>query len=58
VEFSRQKIIDLFRFSRKTGRAIGIGHPFPETLQALRESIHLLKEFKVTPVFASQLVQE
>jgi polysaccharide deacetylase 2 family uncharacterized protein YibQ len=58
VDFSRQKMIDLFRFSQKTGRAIGIGHPFPETLQALRENIHLLKEYRITPVFASQLVQE
>jgi polysaccharide deacetylase 2 family uncharacterized protein YibQ len=56
VDFSKKKIIDLFRFSQKTGKAIGIGHPFPETLQALRENIHLLKKYKVTPVFISEII--
>jgi len=56
VDFSKKKITDLFRLSQRTGKAIGIGHPFPETLQALRENIHLLKKFKVTPVFASQII--
>lgn len=58
VDFSKKKITDLFRLSQKTGKAIGIGHPFPETLQALRENIQLLKKFKVTPVFASQIIPD
>jgi polysaccharide deacetylase 2 family uncharacterized protein YibQ len=58
VDFSKKKIIDLFRLSQKKGKAIGIGHPFPETLQALRENIHLLKKYKVRPVFASEIIQE
>jgi polysaccharide deacetylase 2 family uncharacterized protein YibQ len=58
LDFSKKKIIDLFRLSQKTGKAIGIGHPFPETLQALRENIHLLKKYKVRPVFASEIIQE
>lgn len=56
VDFSKKKIIDLFRLSQKKGKAIGIGHPFPETLQALRENIHLLKKYKVRPVFASEII--
>ena len=56
VDFSKKKIIDLFRLSQKTGKSIGIGHPFPETLQALRENIHLLKKYKVRPVFASEII--
>ena len=58
VDFSRKKIIDLFRLSQKAGTAIGIGHPFPETLQALRENIHLLREYRVRPVFASEIVSK
>lgn len=58
VDYSKKKIIDLFRFSQKTGKAIGIGHPFPETLQALRENISLLKKYKVTPVFVSEIISK
>lgn len=56
VDFSKKKITDLFRLSQKKGTAIAIGHPFPETLQALRENIHLLKKYKVKPVFASEII--
>lgn len=56
VDFSKKKILELFRLSQKTGKAIGIGHPFPETLQALRENIHLAKKYKVTPVFVSEII--
>jgi polysaccharide deacetylase 2 family uncharacterized protein YibQ len=57
VEFSKQKLIELSRFSRKTGRAIAIGHPFPETLQALREGFHLLAGYGVKPVFVSEIIR-
>jgi len=56
VDYSKRKMIELFKFSQKKGKAIGIGHPFPETLQALRENINLLKKYKVTPVFASEII--
>ena len=56
VDYSKEQIIKLFRLSQKTGRAIAIGHPFPETLQALRENIHLLKKYKVRPVFVSEII--
>lgn len=58
VDYSKRKIIDLFKFSQKTGKAIAIGHPFPETLQALRENISLLKKYKVTPVFVSEIISK
>jgi polysaccharide deacetylase 2 family uncharacterized protein YibQ len=56
VDYSKEQIIKLFRLSQKTGRAIAIGHPFPETLQALRENIHLLKAYRVKPVLASEII--
>lgn len=58
LDFSRQKLIELSRISQKTGRAIAIGHPFPETLQALREGLPLLAGYGVTPVFISEIIEE
>lgn len=57
VDFSRQKLIELLKLAQKTGAAVGIGHPFPETLLALKENIHLFKQYEVEPVFASQMVR-
>jgi uncharacterized protein len=57
VNFTKQKIIDLCRFSQRSGRAIGIGHPFPETLEALKENLSLLQKYRVKPVFVSQVVE-
>jgi polysaccharide deacetylase 2 family uncharacterized protein YibQ len=51
-------MIELFRLSQKKGSSVGIGHPFPETLQALKENIHLLEKYDVRPVFASQVVRK
>jgi hypothetical protein len=58
TDYTKKKIVDLFRLSQKTGTAIAIGHPFPETLRALRENLHLLKKFRVTPVFASDIIPD
>ncbi|MBP1767241.1 MAG: hypothetical protein H6P98_1356, partial [Candidatus Aminicenantes bacterium] len=56
TDFSKQKIIDLLLLSQREGTAIAIGHPFPETLRALRENLRLLKEYGVKPVFASAII--
>jgi len=58
VNFTKQKIIDLCRFSQRTGKAIGIGHPFPETLEALKENLGLFQKYRVKPVFVSQVVEK
>ncbi len=58
VDFSKQKMVELFRLSQKNGSSVGIAHPFPETLQALKENIHLLEKYDVRPVFASQVVRK
>jgi polysaccharide deacetylase 2 family uncharacterized protein YibQ len=57
VEASKKKLSELLRISRKTGRAIGIGHPFPETLQALREGLPLLAGSGVKTVFVSEIIR-
>jgi uncharacterized protein len=58
MDFTKKKLIDLFELSQKTGAAVAIGHPFPETLRALRENMPLHKKYKVTLVFASQIVRD
>jgi len=56
VDFSRKQIIELFRLAQKTGRAIGIGHPFPETLRALKDNLSLAKKYRVKLVFVSDII--
>jgi polysaccharide deacetylase 2 family uncharacterized protein YibQ len=56
VNFSAKKLIELLELSQKTGKAVAIGHPFHETLRALKENIRLFKKYDVEPVFASQIV--
>jgi polysaccharide deacetylase 2 family uncharacterized protein YibQ len=58
VNFTRQKITELCRLSQRTGKAIGIGHPFPETLRALKENIGLLEKHKIKPVLVSQVIED
>lgn len=58
LDFSKQKLIELSQISQKAGRAIAIGHPFPETLQALREGLPLLVGYGVKPVFISEIIEK
>lgn len=51
------KLQELFQKARRTGMAVGICHPHPETLKVLKNSFHLVREFKLQPVFASEVVR-
>jgi hypothetical protein len=51
----KERLVELFRLAQKEGRAIGICHPFRETLQTLKENFHLLKDYGLEVVFASEL---
>ena len=44
ANFVRQQLALLERIARRDGMAIGIGHPYPETLQVLEEALPDLKE--------------
>jgi uncharacterized protein len=54
----KARIEELFRIARDRGRAVGICHPKPETLAALRKYIALAESYGVTLVFASEIVEQ
>ncbi|HZX11618.1 MAG TPA: divergent polysaccharide deacetylase family protein, partial [Acidobacteriota bacterium] len=56
-EYIKNQLIKLFKTAEKNGKAVGICHPFPETLQVLKENIHQADKYNVNLVFASQIVQ-
>lgn len=58
VDYSRKKLIELLKLAKKKGRAIGIGHPFPETLRALKDNLSLLREYRIRLVPVSQIIPD
>jgi polysaccharide deacetylase 2 family uncharacterized protein YibQ len=54
--FVRQQLRQLEAVARREGAAIDIGHPFPETLEALGDLVPELARRGVKLVYASQLV--
>ncbi len=56
VEAISSQIRKLVRLAERRGRAIGICHPYPETIEALRRESGLLQNGSVEVVFASKLV--
>lgn len=56
VEYIKGQLRKLVRIARAEGTAIGIGHPYPETLEALAESMPELRAQGVRFVPLSELV--
>lgn len=55
--YIKGQLIELFRRAQKNGFALGICHPTKETLKVLKESFHLVDEYGLQPVLASQIVR-
>ncbi len=53
----RGRLIELFQKARKRGRAVGICHPFPETLAVLKSTYRLLDAYGLEAVPVSRLVR-
>ena len=52
----RERLLELFRIAQRDGRAIGICHPFKETLRTLKEDFGLLGSYGLKAVFVSEIV--
>jgi hypothetical protein len=50
----KEKIEDLIHFSLSSGKAIGIGHPYPSTIKSLKEMLPRIQEkgIKIVPLSA------
>jgi len=55
-EYIKNQLIKLFKTAEKNGKALGICHPFPETMKVLKENIHKAEKYNVSLVFASKIV--
>ncbi|MBN2265948.1 MAG: divergent polysaccharide deacetylase family protein [Candidatus Aminicenantes bacterium] len=53
----RGRLIELLQRARKKGQAVGICHPFPETLAVLKSSLHLIDAYGLEAVPVSALVR-
>jgi len=53
----RGRLIELFQKARKKGRAVGICHPFPETLAVLKSTFFLLDSYNLEAVPVSRLAR-
>jgi polysaccharide deacetylase 2 family uncharacterized protein YibQ len=51
------RLIELLQKARKKGRAVGICHPFPETVAVLKSSLFLLDSYNLEAVPVSKLVR-
>ncbi len=53
----RGRLVELLQKARKKGRAVGICHPFPETLAVLKSSLYLVDVYGLELVPVSRLVR-
>lgn len=55
--YLQQQFNQLLNIARRDGQAIGIGHPYPETLSFLQRELPQLKEQGIELVFVSELTK-
>jgi len=55
-EYIREQFQQLIRRAKMRGKAIGIGHPYPETIATLMEELEKLEESGVKLVFTSETI--
>lgn len=58
VEAIDQQFNELLALVERDGIAVGIGHPYPETIDYLQEALLELHERGITPIYASEALQE
>ncbi|MBI5493267.1 MAG: divergent polysaccharide deacetylase family protein [Deltaproteobacteria bacterium] len=58
VKYIKGQISELVSIARKRGKAIGIGHPYPETIEALKETVSGLDGKGIVIVKLSEIVEQ
>ena len=58
VDYIRGQLEELEKLAKRNGNALGIGHPYPQTIVALKEWIPTLAAKRITIVPISQTVRE
>jgi polysaccharide deacetylase 2 family uncharacterized protein YibQ len=53
----RARLLELFQKAQKNGKAIGICHPYPETLETLKTTFRLFESYGLEVVPVSELVR-
>jgi len=56
VEYIKRQLNEAVRHAKKNGRAVAIGHPYPETIRALKEAVPALASEGVEVVGVSEVV--
>lgn len=56
-QYIKNQFIKLLNTALRNGYAVGICHPYPETLETLRDNFHLLKEYGLCAVYASEVAE-
>lgn len=56
VKYIKGQIAEAVKIARKRGKAIAIGHPYPETIQALKESVPGLDDTGIEVVRISEII--
>jgi len=56
-KYIKSQLLELFRQAQRNGFALGICHPSAITLRVLKEHFHLIEDYNLEPVFASQVVK-
>lgn len=57
VEYIKARIMEASAIAAKKGRAIAIGHPYPETIEALRQAMPELSKRGIKVVSVSELIR-
>ena len=58
VGYIKKQIFEAARLAGKNGTAIAIGHPYPETIQALSEALPELAAYGVRAVRLSEIIEQ
>lgn len=56
-DYIKGQLQELVRIARKRGKAVGIGHPYPETIDTLKGSVEEIRSEGVAVVRLSELIE-